>query len=106
MRIIFLSNYNINWGWVDPQNRKSLRTTFVIHPGTPYWINFNLQPDDYVFQPGHRIGIVVLSSDHYFTKRPPDSTGDTVISVDVKKITIPVPIVGGETALANALPEE
>lgn len=97
------SVYLINRGWTDPQNRKSLRSTFAIHPGTPYRIDFNLQPDDYVFQPGHRIGIVVLSSDHNFTKRPPDGTGGTVISMDVKKSSVKMPVVGGEEALAAAL---
>lgn len=98
------SAYSVNRGWTDPQNRKSLRSTFAIHPGTPYKIEFNLQPDDYVFESGHRIGIVVLSSDHNFTKRPPEGTGGTVISLDAKKSSVQMPVVGGSAALAEALP--
>lgn len=90
----------VNRGWTDPQNRKSPSATFAIHPGTPYRIDFATQADDYVFQPGHRIGVVVLSSDHNYTKRPPG--GGTELSLDVKKSSVTLPVVGGAQALAAA----
>lgn len=90
----------VNRGWIDPQNRKSRSETFAVHPGTPYRIDVNIKADDHVFQPGHRMGIVLLSSDHDYTKRPPDS--DTEIAVDVAKSSVTFPLVGGSTALTAA----
>ena len=58
-------------GWLDPQNRRQ-------HQPQParcarsklYGFDWDLQPDDYVFQAGHRIGLVVVSTDHDYTIRP------------------------------------
>ena len=61
-------------GWADPQNRDSISRTTPVVPNTPYTIAFELQPHDYVFQAGSRVGFVVLSSDRLFTLRPPAGT--------------------------------
>ena len=61
-------------GWADPQNRESIERTTPVVPGRSYTIAFELQPHDYIFQPGSRIGVVVLSSDRLFTLRPPPGT--------------------------------
>ena len=82
-------------GWADPQNRYSISETFAIEPGTPYDIEFELQPHDYVFPAGSRIGLVVMSSDRLFTLRPP--AGRT-LKLDTIKSTLTLPIVGGEAA--------
>lgn len=83
-------------GWTDPQNRKSRRSTFAIHPDTPYRLEVDLQPTDYVFDAGHRLGAAVLSSDHHYTKRPPESTE---LTLDVSKSSVRVPLVGGTLSL-------
>ena len=67
-------------GWLDPQNRLSPG------PGVrsaraglrPPW---DLQPDDYIFQAGHRIGLVVVSTDHDYTIRPDPGTRLTLLPV-------------------------
>lgn len=90
----------VNRGWIDPQNRKSRSSTFAVKPGTPYRIDVTIKADDHVFQPGHRMGVVLLSSDHDYTKRPPGS--DTRLSVDVAKSSVTFPLVGGASALDAA----
>jgi X-Pro dipeptidyl-peptidase len=89
----------ITRGWMDPQNRKSLWETFAVHPGTPYELNFELQPHDYVFPAGSRIGLMLLSSDTLFTVLPPPGA---VLTLDTTKSTLTLPVVGGAEAFAIA----
>jgi X-Pro dipeptidyl-peptidase len=86
-------------GWADPQNRKSLSETHAIHPGAPYEIAFELQPHDYVFQPGSRLGLMLLSTDRLFTLRPPPGA---VLTLDTTKSALSLPVVGGAAAFAAA----
>ncbi|MBB5868106.1 X-Pro dipeptidyl-peptidase [Allocatelliglobosispora scoriae] len=58
-------------GWIDPQNRNSRATGERVVPGTDYTLAFAMQPKDYVFAAGHRIGLVVISTDYDYTLRPP-----------------------------------
>ncbi|MEV5535450.1 Xaa-Pro dipeptidyl-peptidase [Saccharopolyspora shandongensis] len=78
-------------GWADPQNRHAIDRTSPIEPGKNYSINVVMQPDDYVFAPGHRLGIVVLSSDHDFTLRPKPGAG---LELDLSRTRFRLPIVG------------
>ncbi|GAA0540844.1 Xaa-Pro dipeptidyl-peptidase [Saccharopolyspora subtropica] len=78
-------------GWADPQNRNALDRTSPIEPGKNYSITVTMQPDDYVFAAGHRLGIVVLSSDHDFTLRPKPGTG---LALDLARTRIHLPVVG------------
>lgn len=78
-------------GWADPQNREALDRTTPIEPGQTYPIDVAMQPDDYVFAPGHRLGVVVLSSDHDFTLRPDPGAG---LQLDLARTTLSVPVVG------------
>lgn len=86
-------------GWADPQNRESLSTTVPIEPGVSYRIAFELQPHDYVFQAGSRLGFVVMSSDQLFTQRPPAGTR---LTMDLASSSFELPIVGGRSALDSA----
>jgi X-Pro dipeptidyl-peptidase len=61
-------------GWADPQNRESISRTLPVVPGRSYTIAFELQPHDYIFPAGSRIGLMVLSADRLFTLRPPPGT--------------------------------
>ena len=85
-------------GWADPQNRESLSRTTPIVPGTPYTIAFELQPHDYVFPVGSRIGFVVMSSDWLFTLRPPPGTELTLTTAE-STLTLPVVKKGTEVEL-------
>ena len=57
-------------GWLDPQNRNSLTRSDPVEPEERYTMRWDLQPDDHVFRAGHRIGLVVVSTDHDYTIRP------------------------------------
>ncbi|MEV0459733.1 Xaa-Pro dipeptidyl-peptidase [Catellatospora methionotrophica] len=62
-------------GWIDPQNRNSRATSEKVVQGTEYTLTFAMQPKDYVFAAGHRIGLVVISTDYDYTLRPPAGAG-------------------------------
>lgn len=87
-------------GWADPQNRKSISRTSAVKPGVPYEIEFELQPHDYQFQAGSRIGLVVMSTDRLFTLRPPPGT---TLTLDTRVSRAYLPVVGGAEALAAAM---
>ncbi|EIE99989.1 Xaa-Pro dipeptidyl-peptidase [Saccharomonospora glauca] len=93
------SSHIITRGWADPQNRHGLSRTKALRPGVPYWLSFELQPQDYVLAEGHRLEFVLLSSDHDFTLRPAPGTG---IGLDVGRSMVTVPVVGGEKSLRGA----
>jgi X-Pro dipeptidyl-peptidase len=61
-------------GWLDPQNRSSAARSQPVRPGKTYRLRWDMQPDDYVFGAGHRIGLVVVSTDHDYTIRPRPGT--------------------------------
>jgi X-Pro dipeptidyl-peptidase len=83
-------------GWLDPQNRTSLSRSTPIKRRHEYRFRWDLQPDDHVFQAGHRIGLVVVSTDHDHTIRPLPGTRLT-LDPDGSEMTLP--IVGGAAAL-------
>lgn len=90
----------ITRGWVDPQNRDAIDKTAPITPGTEYSLTLSMQPHDYLLARGHRLGVVVLSSDNEFTLRPKPGPGFT-INLSTTRITFPV--VGGQAALNAAI---
>ena len=82
-------------GWLDPQNRSSISRSRPIRQGRSYRFRWDLQPDDYVFEAGHRIGLVVVSTDHDYTIRPAPGTRLTLYPADSR---ISLPVVGGAAA--------
>jgi X-Pro dipeptidyl-peptidase len=82
-------------GWLDPQNRYSIRRSVPIRRGRAYSFRWDLQPDDYIFRAGHRIGLVVVSTDHDYTIRPAPGTQLTLHPDDSR---ISLPVVGGRGA--------
>ena len=82
-------------GWLDPQNRRSLTHSEAIEQGREYRFKWDLQPDDYVFKAGHRIGLVVVSTDYDYTIRPLPGTRLTLDPDDSK---IRLPVLGGRSA--------
>ncbi|WP_230859624.1 Xaa-Pro dipeptidyl-peptidase [Actinoplanes aureus] len=61
-------------GWIDVRNRLSPAHTTPIRPGKAYTFRWNLQTTDHVFAPGHRIGLVLISTDRDHTLRYPTGT--------------------------------
>jgi X-Pro dipeptidyl-peptidase len=57
-------------GWMDPQNRKGASRTEMLEQGRMYDFRWTLEPKDYIFPAGHRIGVVVFSSDQEYTLLP------------------------------------
>ena len=96
------STFLVTEGWIDPQNRKSPSATHAIKPGKDYDITFGMQPDDYVFGAGHRVGIVLLSSDFEFTLRPRPGTE---LELDTSKSRVLLPVVGGGLGFSDAVGE-
>ncbi|KGX90133.1 Xaa-Pro dipeptidyl-peptidase [Pontibacillus marinus] len=76
-------------GWMDPQNRKSLSEPKDVVSGKTYKLQWNLQPDDYIFEAGHQIGLVLISSDYNYTLRP-DPGAEITVQADGAFLTLPV----------------
>jgi X-Pro dipeptidyl-peptidase len=83
-------------GWMDPQNRHSLSRSEPIKRRHEYRFRWDLQPDDYVFKAGHRIGLVVVSTDFDYTIRP---LPGTQLTLDPDDSEVSLPVVGGSSAL-------
>ncbi|WP_433257145.1 Xaa-Pro dipeptidyl-peptidase [Streptosporangium sp. CA-135522] len=86
----------ITRGWLDVRNRHSASRTDLLREGRFYDFDFDLQPTDYVVKAGHRIGVVLISTDHDFTLRLPAGTG---VSVEPGDSSVELPLVGGRSAL-------
>ncbi len=65
-------------GWLDTRNRYSPAVSTPVDPATTYTLSWELQPQDHVFKPGHRIGLVLVSTDRDYTLRYPAGTAVTV----------------------------
>ncbi|WP_241156864.1 Xaa-Pro dipeptidyl-peptidase [Bacillus sp. FJAT-42376] len=79
-------------GWMDPQNAHSPFRSKALTPGKRYSFTWDMQPDDYVFEKGHKVGIVLVSSDYDYTIRP---KAGTKIEVDLSKSHIILPVKNG-----------
>jgi X-Pro dipeptidyl-peptidase len=86
-------------GWTDPQNRADPAVTKPIEPGRVYSVEVRLEPEDYVLAEGHRLELVLLSSDHDFTLRPRPGAG---LSVDLGGTSLRLPVLGGDRAVREA----
>jgi X-Pro dipeptidyl-peptidase len=79
-------------GWTDVQNRRDVARSTPIQQGRLYTFTWELEPDDYVFPAGHRVGLVVVSTDQQFTVRPARGTR---LTVDPSHSSVTLPVVGG-----------
>lgn len=86
-------------GWMDVQNRRQLDRSKPIQQGREYFFDCELEPDDYVFPAGHRIGLVVVSTDQQFTLRLDPGTQ---LTVDPSHSHVRLPVVGGRDGVAFA----
>jgi X-Pro dipeptidyl-peptidase len=82
--------------WMDPQNRTGRDRTLAVEQGRMYDYTWTFEPKDYVFPAGHRIGVVVFSSDQEYTLLP---RGGTHLTVAPGVSRVVLPIVGGVDAL-------
>lgn len=72
----------ITRGWADPQNYQDLNQGEILIPGKNYQVNFNLEPKQYKILKGHRVGIIVASTDFEYTLRP---KAGTIIEMNLSK---------------------
>lgn len=61
-------------GWADPQNYRDITRGELLIPGKAIDLGFDLEPKQYRFTEGSRIGILVTMTDNDFTLRPKEGT--------------------------------
>jgi X-Pro dipeptidyl-peptidase len=66
----------VSRGWLDVRNRYSVWDETPVAAGRTYTLSWDLQPQDHIFKAGHRIGLVLISTDRDHTLRY--RTGTTV----------------------------
>ena len=76
-------------GWIDVRNRVSPSRTVPITPGRPYTFTWEMQTNDHIFQPGHRIGVVLISTDRDHTLHYPAGT-EVGVRLGVSKVVLPL----------------
>lgn len=82
-------NKVVTRGWIDPKNKGSLSKNNDIKPGKPYTFTWDMESYEYEFKKGHRLGLVIISSDHEYTKRPGSGTKITIYPNE-SEITLPL----------------
>ena len=87
-------------GWADPQNHASLTEGQPLERGRFYDVRFELEPDDQVIPAGRRLALMIFSSDREFTLWP---QAGTELTIDLEATSLELPVVGGASALAQAL---
>ncbi|WP_017559938.1 Xaa-Pro dipeptidyl-peptidase [Nocardiopsis baichengensis] len=87
----------VSRGWIDARNRWSEEHQRPVVTDKPYRYTWELQAQDYVFKKGHRIGVVLVSTDYDYTLRYP---ADTEVEVDTKRTSITLPVSVGRQSLA------
>jgi X-Pro dipeptidyl-peptidase len=76
-------------GWIDPENWNSIETPEPIVAGEQYTLTWDMQPKAYKFKKGHRIGLVLIGTDQYYTYvRAKDAT--ITITPAVSELTLPL----------------
>jgi X-Pro dipeptidyl-peptidase len=80
----------------DAANRRSIRVAEPLVPGTAYNFDFPLLPEDYVVQPGHRLGVILVASyPQYSSQGDPNGAR---LTYSLKSSRILLPVVGGTPA--------
>ena len=76
-------------GWLGPTNRVAPAVTTPITPGQFYALRFDMQPKDSVVVAGHRIGVMIISSDQEATIRPAPGTQ---LTMDLRHSSVMLPL--------------
>ncbi|MGQ0838403.1 Xaa-Pro dipeptidyl-peptidase [Actinokineospora sp.] len=81
----------VSRGWADLGHYASLDSRRTLTPGTPYTITFSLAGTDQVIRAGHRLAVVIGSTDSVFI----GSAGNyPKLTLDLSKASLRVPLVG------------
>jgi len=81
----------VSRGWIDVRNRHSASVTEPLQPGATYTFRWSMQPREYQFKAGHRLGVLLLVTDRNYTLRYP---AGTKISTQLGLSSIELPMVG------------
>jgi X-Pro dipeptidyl-peptidase len=95
-----VTQWRVTKGILDGQNRNSSAEATPMVPGRMHRIEFPLLPNDYVFSPGNRIGVVVVGS--YRSYSAARLSSRPTISVNLENSRITLPIFGGHQAARRA----
>ncbi|MFJ6698566.1 Xaa-Pro dipeptidyl-peptidase [Streptomyces sp. NPDC091272] len=79
----------VSRGWLDVRNRNSFSRQDRVVEGREYALRWDMQPQEYVFKKGHRLGVVLMSTDFDYTLRYPAGTRMSV-RAGVSSVTLPV----------------
>ncbi|GGJ96892.1 Xaa-Pro dipeptidyl-peptidase [Pilimelia anulata] len=79
----------VSRGWVDVRNRHGLWADKSVQQGKFYDLTVPLQTQDHVFGAGHRVGLVLISTDREHTLR---YRAGTVVEVDERFSTAHLPL--------------
>lgn len=83
-------------GSLDARNRRSIWRGKPVVTDRMYNYSWELQGQDYMFKEGHRIGVVLISTDYDYTLRYP---AGTEVTVDTKTASVTLPVSQGRRAL-------
>ncbi|MCX5201902.1 Xaa-Pro dipeptidyl-peptidase [Streptomyces sp. NBC_00237] len=79
----------VSRGWLDVRNRNSLSRQDRVAEGREYALRWGMQPQEYVFKKGHRLGVVLVSTDFDYTLRYPAGT-EMSVRAGLSSVTLPV----------------
>ncbi|MEU3303855.1 Xaa-Pro dipeptidyl-peptidase [Streptomyces sp. NPDC006678] len=79
----------VSRGWLDIRNRYSLERESKAVEGREYHLSWGMQPQEHVFRKGHRLGVVLISTDHDYTLRYPAGT-ELSVRTGISSVTLPV----------------
>ncbi|MFG1853030.1 Xaa-Pro dipeptidyl-peptidase [Actinomadura geliboluensis] len=87
----------ITRGWLDARNRHGFSRSEPVEAGKPYTFRWDLEPTDYTVKAGHRLGVILLSTDYDYTLRHPAGT-EVSVRPGVSRVLLPLAR-GGREAL-------
>ena len=91
----------VDRGWLAAKHRKNLgRDHEFLNPGETYRFRWRTFGEDYIFQKGHRIGVVISGSDRTFTN--PNPQQDANVEVKLRRSRVVFRVAGGVRALRRA----
>ncbi|MFA1537433.1 Xaa-Pro dipeptidyl-peptidase [Actinomadura monticuli] len=86
----------ITRGWLDVRNRHDFSRTEPIKAGKAYTFRWDLEPTDYTVKAGHRLGVILLSTDYDYTLRYPAGT-EVAVRPGAARVLLPLARGGRES---------
>jgi X-Pro dipeptidyl-peptidase len=102
------TTWRVARGGVDGLNLYDYSTPTPLVPGETYEFSFDLYPTDYIFEAGHQIGVVIVSSYPQLlcsgtgTACAAPNTNRPTVTLNVNNSRVTLPIVGGVQAAESA----